>query len=91
MLNYSIMKPEGILLLRPSAPLSKEDFGGLSVVVDAYLSEHPTPTSVSLQPRERHCVVVKRKMPDFGRREVLAQQLGHTGQGAVCHHGEAFD
>ena len=41
MLNYSIMKPEGILLLSPSAPLSKEDFGGLSVVVDAYLSEHP--------------------------------------------------
>ena len=40
MLNYSIMKPEGILLLRPSAPLSKEDFDGLSADVDVYLSEH---------------------------------------------------
>jgi hypothetical protein len=40
MLNYSIMKPEGILLLTPSAPLSKEDFGGLSADVDAYLSGH---------------------------------------------------
>ena len=40
MFTYSIMKPEGILLLRPSTPLSKADFGGLSADVDAYLSEH---------------------------------------------------
>ena len=40
MLNFSIMKPEGILLLQPSAPLSKEDFNGLSAEVDAYLAEH---------------------------------------------------
>ncbi|MEO7129584.1 MAG: STAS/SEC14 domain-containing protein [Rhodoferax sp.] len=40
MLNFSIMQAEGILVLRPSAPLSKEDFSGLSAVVDAYLSEH---------------------------------------------------
>jgi len=40
MLDYSIMKPEGILLLTPHAPLSKEDFGALSAAVDAYLSDH---------------------------------------------------
>lgn len=40
MLDYSIMKPEGILVLKPHAPLSKEDFGGLSAVVDSYLSDH---------------------------------------------------
>jgi tRNA U38,U39,U40 pseudouridine synthase TruA len=40
MLTYSIMKPEGILVLKPSAPLSQEDFSGLSVDVDSYLSEH---------------------------------------------------
>ena len=40
MLNFSIMQDEGILLLRPSAPLSKEDFSSLSADVDAYLSEH---------------------------------------------------
>ncbi|HEY9459511.1 MAG TPA: STAS/SEC14 domain-containing protein [Paralcaligenes sp.] len=40
MLNFSIMHPEGILLIRPSAPLSKEDFDSLSAGVDAYLSGH---------------------------------------------------
>ena len=40
MLAYSIKQPEGILVLKPSAPLSKEDFGGLSAAVDAYLSDH---------------------------------------------------
>ncbi|PRC91198.1 STAS/SEC14 domain-containing protein [Solimicrobium silvestre] len=40
MLNYSIMTHAGILVLKPQTPLSKEDFDGLSVVVDAYLSEH---------------------------------------------------
>jgi len=40
MLDYSIMKPEGILVLKPQAPLTKEDFGGLSVAVDSYLSDH---------------------------------------------------
>ena len=40
MLDYSIMKPEGVLVLKPHAPLSKEDFGGLSAAVDAYLSDH---------------------------------------------------
>ena len=40
MLDYSIMKPEGILVLKPHAPLSKEDFEGLSAAVDSYLSDH---------------------------------------------------
>jgi hypothetical protein len=40
MLDYSIMKPEGILVVSPQAPLSKEDFGGLTAAVDAYLSDH---------------------------------------------------
>ncbi len=40
MLDYSIMDPEGILLLKPDAPLSKEDFGGLGATVDSYLSDH---------------------------------------------------
>lgn len=40
MLDYSIMKPEGILVLKPHTPLSKEDFSGLSVAVDSYLSDH---------------------------------------------------
>ena len=40
MLDYSIMKPEGILVLKPRGPLSKEDFDGLSAAVDAHLSDH---------------------------------------------------
>lgn len=40
MLDYSIVRPDGILVLKPSAPLSKEDFGGLSAAVDSYLADH---------------------------------------------------
>ncbi|MEP7154844.1 MAG: STAS/SEC14 domain-containing protein [Betaproteobacteria bacterium] len=40
MLDYSIMEPEGILLLKPGAPLSREDFAGLTTVVDTYLEDH---------------------------------------------------
>ena len=40
MLDYSILKPEGILLHKPQSPLSKEDFGGLGVLVDSYLVDH---------------------------------------------------
>ncbi len=40
MLDYSIMKPEGVLVLKPRAPLSKKDFGGLSAAVDSYLSDN---------------------------------------------------
>ena len=40
MLDYSIMRAEGILVLKPHAPLGKEDFSSLTAAVDAYLSEH---------------------------------------------------
>jgi hypothetical protein len=40
MLEYSILRPEGILLLKPDASLSKEDFAGLSASVDSYLADH---------------------------------------------------
>lgn len=40
MLDYSIMKPEGILVLKPNAALSKQDFDGISAVVDSYLLDH---------------------------------------------------
>ncbi len=39
MLDYSIIKPEGILILRPDAPLSKGDFGRLTVAIDSYLAD----------------------------------------------------
>jgi hypothetical protein len=52
MLDYSIMKPEGILVLKPQAPLSKEDFGGLSAVVNAYLSDHEKLHGVLIHARE---------------------------------------
>ncbi|MEO8144943.1 MAG: STAS/SEC14 domain-containing protein [Betaproteobacteria bacterium] len=41
MFDYSILKPEGILVLKPDAPLSREDFGRMGAAVDAYLSDHP--------------------------------------------------
>ncbi|NYT77102.1 STAS/SEC14 domain-containing protein [Alcaligenaceae bacterium] len=40
MINYSIMQAEGILLITPSSPLSKEDFNSLNADVDVYLSKH---------------------------------------------------
>jgi hypothetical protein len=51
MLDYSIMKPEGILVLEPHTPLSKEDFGGLSAAVDSYLSDHDELHGVFIQAR----------------------------------------
>ena len=42
MLDYSINEPQGILILKPEAPLSKGDFGALSAAVDAYLATHET-------------------------------------------------
>lgn len=52
MLDYSIMKPEGILVLKPNAPLSKEDFSGLSVAVDSYLAEHAKLHGVLIHTKE---------------------------------------
>lgn len=40
MLNYSIQEPEGVLVLKPDAPLKQEDFTGLSASVNAYLAKH---------------------------------------------------
>jgi SpoIIAA-like len=40
MLDYSILKPEGVLVLKPNAPLKQEDFAGLSASVDAYIAQH---------------------------------------------------
>lgn len=40
MLDCSIMKPEGILVLKPHAPLNKEDIISLGAAVDAYLADH---------------------------------------------------
>ena len=40
MLEYSILKPEGILLLTPTGSLHKEDFAGLGALVDGYLANH---------------------------------------------------
>ncbi len=51
MLDYSIMKPEGILVLKPHGPLSEEDFRGVSAAVDAYLSDHARLHGVMIQTR----------------------------------------
>jgi len=51
MLDYSIMKPEGILVLKPHTPLSKDDFDGLSAAVDSYLSDHAKLRGVLIQSR----------------------------------------
>ena len=52
MLDYSIMDAEGILVLKPHAPLSKEDFNGLGAVVDAYLSDHAKLHGVLIRTRD---------------------------------------
>ena len=40
MLDYSILEPEGVLVLKPDAPLKQEDFDSLSTTVNAYLAKH---------------------------------------------------
>jgi len=40
MLDFSIMQKEGILVLKPKGPLSKEDFSSLTAAADSYLSDH---------------------------------------------------
>lgn len=51
MLDYSIMTPEGILVLKPDAPLSREDFSNLGGTVDSYLSDHPKLRGVLIHSR----------------------------------------
>jgi hypothetical protein len=36
------METEGILVIEPVSAFSVDDFRGLTVAVDAYLTEHPT-------------------------------------------------
>lgn len=52
MLDYSIIKPEGILVLKPHGPLSKEDFAGLSAMADAYLADHVRIHGVLIRSKE---------------------------------------
>ena len=52
MLDYSVMKPEGILVLKPHSPLTKEDFSGVSAALNAYLSDHPKLPGVMIQAKE---------------------------------------
>lgn len=40
MLNYQFNQQHGLIHLRPGGPLSKEDFEGLSAIVDPYIKEH---------------------------------------------------
>ena len=40
MLDYSILLPEGILVLEPRTPHTHEDFNGLAMAADSYLSVH---------------------------------------------------
>ena len=49
MLDYAIMQPEGILVLKPQAPLGQEDFTRLGAAVDAYLHDHATLHGVLVQ------------------------------------------
>ena len=49
MLDYSIMPQEGILVVKPKGPLSKEDFSGLAAAADSYLSDHDKLHGVMVQ------------------------------------------
>ena len=49
MLDFSMMQQEGILVLKPQAPLSKEDFTGPSAAADSYLSDHAKLHGVLIQ------------------------------------------
>ncbi len=39
MLDFMILEPEGVLVLKPETPLAQEDFAALSSTVDAYLAK----------------------------------------------------
>jgi len=52
MLIYSLMKPEGILLLEPHGPLTEQDFDGVSQDVDEFLQEHPKLHGVMVQAKD---------------------------------------
>lgn len=52
MLKYSIMKPEGILLLDPRGPLTQQDFENLNAEVNAYLAKHAKLHGVMVRAQE---------------------------------------
>ena len=52
MLDYSIIEPEGVLVLKPHGPLSKKDFEGLSATVDSYLADHAKLHGVLVRSKE---------------------------------------
>jgi len=52
MLEFTIMQPEGILVLKPQGRLSKADFEGLSASVDSYLADHPKLHGVMVHAKE---------------------------------------
>jgi hypothetical protein len=52
MLDYTVMKPEGILVLKPQAPLSREDFSGVTAAMNGYLSDHEKLHGVMIQAKE---------------------------------------
>lgn len=40
MLNHKLLRPEGILVLEPDAPLDAADFESLAHEIDPYIAEH---------------------------------------------------
>ncbi|CAM4170235.1 STAS/SEC14 domain-containing protein [Comamonas aquatilis] len=52
MLNYSLMKPEGLLLLQPQGPLTQQDFERMNLDVNAYLAEHAKLHGVMIQAKD---------------------------------------
>ena len=52
MLEYSVLNPEGILVLKPRTPLTKEDFTSLGALVDTYLADHDKLNGVLIQSKE---------------------------------------
>lgn len=40
MLNHTLLRPEGILVLEPDAPLEAADFEGVAREIDPFIAEH---------------------------------------------------
>jgi len=71
--DHSTMKPEGILVLKPHAPLSKGESDRLTAAVDAYLSDHA----------RLHGVMIQSKL--FPAWETFAGFTAHMRFGAEHH------
>ena len=48
MLKHTLLVPEGILILEPSAPLEAADFEAVTHEIDPYLAEHDTLAGVMI-------------------------------------------